>query len=75
MDQTVKKRNDMQVAMRQTTAHSKDTANLLKRQDNFKDLLGKFDKDKTVCTWARKEFDNASFSSSPVSYNLNVGNS
>lgn len=65
----------MQVAMRQTTAHSKEMANLLKREDNSKDLLGKFDKDKSVCTRARQRVRQCLFFISPVPYNLNVGNS
>jgi len=75
MNPTVKKRIDMQVAMRKTTAHSKETANLLKREDNSKDLLGKFDKDKSVCTRARQRVRQCLFFISPVPYNLNVGNS
>ena len=75
MDQTVKKRNDMQVAMRQTTAHSKEMANLLKREDNSKNLFGKFDKDKSVCTRARQRVRQCLFFQFPCTLHLNVGNS
>jgi len=54
MNPTVKKKIDLQVALQQIGKHKGSTANFLGREDNLRDLLGKFHKDKTVWTRARR---------------------
>ena len=51
MNPTVKKRIDLQVSRQQLKTHTGSTANFLTREDNSRDLLGKFHKDKSV--WIR----------------------
>jgi len=48
MNPTVKKRNDLQVSQQQLKIHTGSTANFLTREDNSRDLLGKFHKDRCV---------------------------
>jgi len=48
MNPTVKKRIDLQVARKQLKTQTRSTANLLTREDNSSDLLGKFHKDKSI---------------------------
>ena len=54
MNPTVKKKIDLQVALQQIGKHKGSTANFLGREDNLRDLLGKFHKDKTVWIRARR---------------------
>jgi len=51
MNPTVKKRIDLQVSQQQLKIHTGSTANFLIREDNSRDLLGKFHKDRSV--WIR----------------------
>jgi len=51
MNPTVKKRIDLQVARQQVKTPMGSTANFLIREDNSRDLLGKFHKDRSV--WIR----------------------
>jgi len=51
MNPTVKKRIDFQVSRQQLKTHMGSTANFLTREDNSRDLLGKFHKDRSV--WIR----------------------
>jgi len=54
MNQTVNKGIDLQVARKQLKTQTGSTANFLIRDDNSRDLLGKFHKDKGVCIRARR---------------------
>jgi len=54
MDPTVKKRIDLQVSRQQFRTHTGSTANFLTREDNSRDLLGKFHKDRSVWIRARR---------------------
>jgi len=54
MNPTVKKRIDFQVSLQQLKIHTGSTANFLIRDDNSRDLLGKFHKDRSVWIWARR---------------------
>jgi len=51
---TVKKRIDLQVARKQLKTQTGSTANFLTREDNSRDLLGKFHKDTSVWIRARR---------------------
>jgi len=53
MNSTVKKRIDLQVSQQQLKPHMGSTANFLTREDNSRDLLGKFHKDRSVWIRAR----------------------
>jgi len=53
LNPTVQKRIDLQVARKQLQTQTGSTANFLTREDNSKDLLGKFHKDKSVWIRAR----------------------
>jgi len=48
MNPTIKKRIDLQVARKQLKTQIGSTANFLTREDNSRDLLGEFKKDKSV---------------------------
>ena len=48
MNPTVKKRTDFQVSQQQLKIHTGSTANFLTLEDNSRDLLGKFHKDRSV---------------------------
>jgi len=50
----VKKRIDLQVSLQQLKIHTGTTANFLTREDNSRDLLGKFHKDRSVWIRARR---------------------
>jgi len=52
MNPTVKKRIDLQVSRQQLMIHMGSTANFLTREDNSRDLLGIFHKDRSV--WIRR---------------------
>jgi len=54
MNPTVKKRIDLQVSRQQLKSHTGSTANFLTREDNSRDLLGKFHKDRSVWIRARR---------------------
>jgi len=54
MNPTVQKRIDLQVALKQLKAQTRSSANFLIREDNSRDLLGKFHKDKSVWIRARR---------------------
>ena len=54
MNPTVKKRIDSQVSRQQLKTQTGSTANFLTREDNSKDLLGKFHKDRSVWIRARQ---------------------
>jgi len=54
MNPTVKKRIDFQVSRQQLKIHTGSTANFLTREDNSRDLLGKFHKDVSVWIRARR---------------------
>lgn len=51
MNPTVKRRIDLQVALRQLKKRKGSTVSFLTREDNSRDLLGNFHKDKSV--WIR----------------------
>jgi len=51
MNPTVKKRIDLQASLQQLKIHKGSTANFSTREDNSRDLLGKFHKDRSV--WIR----------------------
>jgi len=54
MNPTVKKRIDLQVSQQKLKIHTGSTANFLTREDNSRDLLGKFHKDRSVWIRARR---------------------
>jgi len=54
MNPMVKKRIDLQVVRKQLRTHTGSTANFLTREDNSKDLLGKFHRDKSVWIHAKR---------------------
>jgi len=54
MNPTVKKRVNLQVSQQQLMIHTGSTANVLTREDNSRDLLGKFHKDRSVWIRARR---------------------
>jgi len=54
MNPTVTKRIDLQVSLQQLKNHTGSTANFLTREDNSRDLLGKFHKDRSVWIRARR---------------------
>jgi len=54
MNPTVKKRIDLQVALKQIGKHKGTTASFLTREENSQDLLGKFHKDTTIWIRARR---------------------
>jgi len=54
MNPTVKKRIDLQVLQQQLKIHTGSTANFLTREDNSRDLLGKFHKDRNAWIRARR---------------------
>ena len=54
MNTTIKKRIDLQVARQQLKTQTGSTANFLIREDNSRDLLGKFHKDRSVSIRARR---------------------
>jgi len=54
MNPTVKKRIDFQVSRQQIKTHTGSTAKNLTREDNSRDLLGKFHKDRSVWIRARQ---------------------
>ena len=54
MNPTVKMRIDFQVSRQQLKIHTGSRANFLTREDNSKDLLGKFHKDRRVWIRARR---------------------
>jgi len=54
MNPTVKKRIDLQLSLQQLKIHTGSTANFLIREDNSRDLLGKFHKDRSVWIRARR---------------------
>ena len=54
MNPTVKKRIHLQVSLQQLKTQKGSTANFLIREDNSKDLLGKFHKDRSVWIRARQ---------------------
>jgi len=54
MNPTVKKRIDLQVSLQQLKTQTVSTANFLIREDNARDLLGKFHKDRSVWIRARR---------------------
>ena len=54
MSPTEKKRIDLQVSQQQLKVHTGSTANFLTREDNSRDFLGKFNKDRSVWTRARR---------------------
>jgi len=54
MNPTVKKRIDLQVSQQQLKIHTGSTAYFLTREDNSRDLLGKFHKDRSVWIRARQ---------------------
>jgi len=54
MNTTVKKRIDFQVARQKLKTQTGSTANFLIREDNSRDLLGKFHKDRSVWIRARR---------------------
>jgi len=56
MNPTVKKRSDLQVSRQQLNIHTGSTANFLTREDNSRDLLGTFHKDRSVWIRARRRF-------------------
>ena len=51
---TVKRRIDLQVSLQQLKIHTGSTANFLIWEDNSRDLLGKFHKDRSVWIRARR---------------------
>ena len=73
MNPTVKKRIDLQVSLQQLKTQKGGTANFLTREDNSRDLLGKFHKDRSVWIRARRRGYNASPINSLVRYNSNNG--
>jgi len=54
MNPTVKKRIDLQVSQQQLKIHMGSTANFLTREDSSRDLLGKFQMDRSVWIRARR---------------------
>ena len=54
MNPTIKKRIDLQVSQQQLKIHTGSTANFLTREDNSRDLLGKFQKNRSVWIRARQ---------------------
>jgi len=54
MNPTVKKRINLQVSRHQLKIHTGSTANFLTREDNFRDLLGIFHKDRSIWIRARR---------------------
>ena len=54
MNPTVEKRIDLQVARQQLKTKTESTANFLIREDNSRDLFGKFHKDRSVWIRARR---------------------
>jgi len=48
MNPTVKKRIDLQVSLQQLKIQTGSTANFLIRENNSRDLLGEFHKDRSV---------------------------
>jgi len=54
MNPTGKKIIDLQVSQQQLKMHTGSTANFLTREDNSRDLLGKFHKDRSVWIRARR---------------------
>jgi len=73
MDPTVKKRIDSHVSWQQLKTHTRSTANFLTREDNSRDLLGKFHKDRSVWIRARRRVVNASHTNSLARSNLKSG--
>jgi len=73
MNPTVKKRIDLQVSQQQLKIHTGSTANFLIREDNSRDLLGKFHKDRSVWIRARRRVLQYSLTNSPERSNLNNG--
>ena len=71
MNPTVKKRIDFQVSRQQLKAHTGSTANFLIREDNSRDLLGKFRKDRSVWILARRRGLQCLSYQFPCALNLN----
>ena len=72
MNPTVKKRIDLQVSLQQLKTQKGSTANFLTREDNSRDLLGKFHKDRYAYGLDGGCY-NASLTNSPLRYNSNNG--
>jgi len=73
MNPTVKKRIDFQVSRQRLKIHTGSTANFLTREDNSRDLLGKFKRTEVYGYGQDGGFYNSSLTNSPVRSNLNNG--